>query len=139
MDKQSKNTIKTVLTLLVMVVFGEGVFGWGVFWPFLLILLDWSGVYWLSFVIGVLISVLRGMSAGLPSLFILFIVGGLSFLMSTRKETGWMIVLLGVMCSVVFDIVFGLDWSVWELLAVLVSGILALSRFEKTETIRINY
>lgn len=139
MDKQSKNTTKTVLTLLVMVLLGEGVFGWGLYWPFLLTLLNWGGVYWLAFGVGVLVSVLRGLSVGLPSLFILVIVGGLSLVMSAKKEMGWVMVLLGVLCSVVFDIVFGLGWSVWGVAAVLVSGILALSLFERTETIRINY
>lgn len=139
MDKQSKNTTKTVLTLLIMVLLGEGVLGWGVFWPFLLTLLNWSGVYWLAFVVGVLISVLRGLSIGLPSLFILVVVGGLSLVMSNRKETGWAIVILGVASSIVFDIAFGLSWSLWEILAVLISGLLALSWFERTETLRINY
>jgi hypothetical protein len=139
MDKQSKNTTKTVLTLLIMVLLGEGVLGWGLFWPFLLTLLNWSGVYWLAFVVGILISVLRGLSIGLPSLFILVVVGGLSLLMSARKEIGWAIVLLGVISSVVFDIAFGLNWSFWEVIAVLVTGLLALSWFERTETIRINY
>lgn len=139
MDKQSKNTTKTVLTLLIMVLLGEGVLGWGLYWPFLLTLLNWGGVYWLAFGIGVLVSVLRGLSIGLPSLFILVVVGGLSLVMSTKKEIGWVIVILGVVCSVVFDIVFGLDWSFWEVLAVFGSGILALSWFERTETIRINY
>ena len=139
MDKQSKNTTKTVATLLLMVLLGEGVLGWGVFWPFLLTLLNWSGVYWLAFVVGVLISVLRGLSVGLPSLFILVVVGGLSLVMSARKEMGWAIVILGVVSSIVFDIVFGLNWSLWETLAVLISGLLALSWFERTETLRINY
>jgi len=122
-----------------MVLLGEGVLGWGLFWPFLLTLLNWNGVYWLAFGVGILISVLRGLSIGLPSLFILVVIGGLSIIMSTRKEMGWVMVLLGVVCSVVFDMAFGLSWSLWETLVVLLSGLLALSWFERTETIRINY
>lgn len=139
MDKQSKNTTKTVLTLMIMVLLGEGVLGWGLYWPFLLTLLNWDGVYWLALGVGVLVSVLRGLSVGLPSLFILVVVGGLSLVMSTRKETGWVIVILGVVCSVVFDIVFGLGWSVWEVLGVLIAGLVAMAWFERSETIRINY
>jgi len=139
MDKQSKNTTKTVLTLLMMVLLGEGVFGWGLYWPFLLILLNWGGVYWLAFGVGILVSVLRGLSVGLPSLFILVVVGGLSLVFNAKKEMSWVIILLGMLCSVVFDIVFGLGFSVWEVLAVFVSGLIALSWFERTETIRINY
>lgn len=139
MDKQSKNTTKSVLTLLIMLILGEGVLGWGIYWPFLLTLLNWSGVYWLAFVAGIIISVLRGLSIGLPSLFLMVVVGGLSLVMSTRKEMGLAIVILGVVCNIVFDIVFGFGWSVWETLVVLISGLLALSWFERTETIRINY
>ena len=139
MDKQSKNTTKTILTLLVLVLFGEGVFGWGVYWPFLLTLLNWNEVYWLAFGVGILVSVLRGLSIGLPSLFILVVVGGLSLVMSIKKEIGWAVVLIGVLCSIVFDIVFGLNWGFGEVLAVFVFGVLALSWFEKTETIRISY
>jgi hypothetical protein len=139
MDKQSKNTIKTVLTILLLAVLSEGVLGWGLYWPFLLTLLNWSGVYWLGLGIGVLVSVLRGLSVGLPSLFILVVVGGLSFVLSTKKEMGWAIVIIGMVCNIVFDLVFGLGWSALETIAVFVSGLIALSWFERSETIRINY
>lgn len=139
MDKQSKNTTKTVLALLAMVLLGEGVMGWGLYWPFLLTLLNWGVVYWLALGVGILVSVLRGLSVGLPSLFILVVVGGLSLVMSTRKEVSWVIVLLGVVASVAFDIAFGLNWSFWEVIAVFAIGLLAVSWFERSETIRINY
>lgn len=122
-----------------MVLLGEGVLGWGVFWPFLLMLLNRQGVYWLAFGVGILISVLRGLSVGLPSLFILVVIGGLSFIMSAKKEMGWALVLIAIVCNVVFDMVFGLEFSVWETLAVAVFGLWAVSWFERTETIRINY
>lgn len=136
---QSKNTTKTVVTLFTLVLLGEGVLGWGVFWPFLLMLLNRQGVYWLAFGVGILISVLRGLSVGLPSLFILVVIGGLSFIMSAKKEMGWALVLIAIVCNVVFDMVFGLEFSVWETLAVAVFGLWAVSWFERTETIRINY
>lgn len=139
MQNQSKNTIKTILTLLALVVLGEGVLGWGMFWPFLLVLLNWGGVYWLAFGVGILVSVLRGISIGLPSLFILVVVGGLSLLMSARKEVGWVLIVISVVASVVFDVVFNLGWSVWEAVAVFVAGVIAMSWFERSETIRINY
>jgi hypothetical protein len=113
--------------------------GWGLYWPFLLTLLNWNGVYWLAFGIGILISVLRGLSIGLPSLFILVVIGGLSLVMSAKKEMSWALVIIAVVCSVVFDLVFGLGISVWEIMAVTAAGLLAISWFERTETIRINY
>lgn len=139
MDKQSKNTIKTILIVLLTVVLGEGVLGWGIFWPFLLALLGWNGVYWLALFVGILVSVLRGMSVGLPSLFILAVVGGLSLVLSTRKEMGWVLVVISVLAGVIFDTVFGLGWSVWEVIAIVIFGFLSLSWFERSETIRINY
>ena len=138
-DKQTKNTIKTVSTVLLLIVFGEGVLGWGLYWPFLLTMLDWGGVYWLSLGVGMLVSVLRGLSIGLPSLFILAVVGLLSLVMNAKKEIGWAIVVIGVVSSIVTDVIFGLGWSVWEVLAVVVAGIMAVSWFERSETIRINY
>ena len=139
MDKQSKNTTKTVLAVLAMILLGEGVLGWGLYWPFLLTLLDWNGVYWLAFFAGVLISTLRGLSVGLPSLFILLVVGGLSLIMNAKKEIGWIIVILGTTANIVFDLAFGLGWSTWETIAVILAGLWAVSRFELSETIRIKY
>ena len=139
MDRHSKNTIKTVLTVLLMTVIGEGVLGWGVFWPFLLTLLNWGGVYWLAFAVGILISVFRGLSIGLPSLFLLVVVGGLSLVLSARREIGWVLIAIGVIANVVFDLVFGFGFSLFEMMAVLAAGILAMSWFERSETIRINY
>jgi hypothetical protein len=139
MQGQSKNTIKSVLTVLILAILGEGVLGWGLYWPFLLVLLNWSGVYWLALGVGILISVLRGVSVGLPSLYMLVVVGGLSLVMNARKEIGWVMVVIGVLANVIFDVVFGFDWSIWEVLAVTISGIVAVSWFERSETIRINY
>ncbi|HOX95799.1 MAG TPA: hypothetical protein PLI45_00240 [Candidatus Woesebacteria bacterium] len=139
MINQSKNNIKTIITVLVLVILGEGVLGWGLYWPFLLALLNWRGVYWLAFGVGILISVLRGMSIGLPSLFILVVVGGLSLLLNARKEVSWVLIVIGAVASIVFDMVFGLDWSIWEVIAVLIAGVVAVSWFERSETIRINY
>jgi len=139
MSGQSKNTIKSVLTVLILTILGEGILGWGVYWPFLLMLLNWGGVYWLALGVGILVSVLRGVSVGLPSLFILVVVGGLSLVMNARKEIGWVMVIISVLANVAFDVVFGFSWSIWEVIAVIISGVVAISWFERSETIRINY
>lgn len=138
-NRQSKNTIKIVITVLVMVIFGEGVLGWGIYWPFLLVLLGWEGIYWLALVSGVLISILRGMSVGMPSLFILIVIGGLSFVVNARKEMSWVFVVISVVASVVFDLVFGFEVSVFEIIGVTVSSVLAISWFDRTEAIKIRY
>jgi hypothetical protein len=139
MERQSKNTIKSVLTILALVILGEGVLGLGVYWPFLLTMLGWNGVYWLALAIGVLVSVFRGLSIGLPSLFLVMVVGGLSLVTSARKEIGWLLIILGVLANTVFDLVFGFGWNFWESVFVFLAGILAMSWFERSETIKINY
>ena len=139
MERQSKNTIKSVLTILALVILGEGVLGLGVFWPFLLTMLGWNGVYWLALAIGVLVSVFRGLSIGLPSLFLVAVVGGLSLVTNARKEIGWLLIVLGVLANIVFDLVFSFGWNFWESILVFIAGILAMSWFERSETIKINY
>ena len=139
MERQSKNTIKSVLTILALVVLGEGVLGLGVFWPFLLTMLGWNGVYWLALAIGVLVSVFRGLSIGLPSLFLVAVVGGLSLVTNARKEIGWLLIVLGVLANIVFDLVFSFGCNFWESILVFIAGILAMSWFERSETIKINY
>lgn len=139
MERQSKNTIKSVLTILALVVLGEGVLGLGVYWPFLLTMLGWNGVYWLALAIGVLVSVFRGLSIGLPSLFLVAVVGGLSLVTNARKEIGWLLIVLGVLANIVFDLVFSFGWNFWESILVFIAGILVMSWFERSETIKINY
>lgn len=124
---------------MVVTVIGEGVFGLGLYWPFLLTLLGWSGVYWLALAIGVLVSVFKGLSIGLPSLFMVVVIGGLSLMTSARKESGWLLIVLGVIANTVFDLVFGFGWNIWETILVLGAGVVAMSWFERSETIRINY
>jgi len=138
-DKQSKNTIKALIAVFVSVVIGEGIFGWGLYWPFLLILINWSGVYWWSLFAGILISVLNNISVGLPSLFIVFVIGCLSLFMRARKEMGIVILIISIMANFVFDKVFGLPWSVLESITLIIVSAIAISWFEKGESIRLNY
>lgn len=127
------------MAVIVTLLLGEGVLGWGIYWPFLLVLLDWSGIYWLTVVAGLLISVLRGIPIGLPSLFLLAVIGGLSIITNVRKEMSWVVVVVAVVANLVFDKVFGLSWSMGELVGVVVFSLIAVKWFEKGETIRLNY
>jgi len=138
-DRQSKNTIKIILAVLLSVIFGEGVMGWGIYWPFLLMLLDWKWVYWLAFVVGIFVSVFRGISVGLPSVFLLLVVGLLSILMSSRREIGIVILVVAVIANFLFDKAFGFGSSIWEIIAVIMFGSLGMRWFEKSESIKINY
>lgn len=139
MDKQSKNTIKNILAVVVAVAIGEGVLGWGVYWPFLLVLVGWNGVGWLAVGVGVLLSVLNGIAVGLPSLFLVVVVGGLSLLMPVWKGTGWVLAVLSLTANLVFDLLFGFKWSWLEILPVAGAGLLAVAWFERSDALRINY
>jgi len=139
LDKQSKNITKAVLTVLLLVILGEGVFGLGFYWPFLLILLDWRGIFWYSILIGIIISGLHRISVGLPSLFLIVVTGGLSLFFGSRKETGWVLLIFSLLSNFVFDKVFGFEWSIGEAFSVLAGWVIAVRWFEKSETIKINY
>lgn len=139
MDGQSKNIIKSVTTLFLLVVFGEGVMGWGLFWPFLLIMIGYKGVYWLAFGVGILVSVFHGLLVGLPSLFILVVVGLLSFFLNVKKEIGWVVVVLGVLCGLVFDLVFGLSFGIVEAVMIVIAGVFAVFIFENSDSISLKY
>lgn len=136
---QTRNIIKAVGTVLLSVAVGEGVLGLGLFWPFLLILLDWSGVYWLSLAVGILISSLYRLPIGYPALFMVAVVGGLSLLLGKGKEAGWIILAISLLANAVFDKVFGLGWSLWEAGSIVVVWIVATKWQEGSETIKINY
>lgn len=138
-EKQSKNIIKAVSVVLLSVIIGEGVFGLGLFWPFLLILLDWRGVYWLSVFVGILISGLYHMPIGMPSLFLVVIVGALSFIISSGRESGWIMLIVSLVANLVFDKVFGFSWSLWDPIFVVIAWAVAVRWFESSETIKINY
>jgi hypothetical protein len=138
-DKQSKNITKAVLTVVFSVLIGEGVFGLGFFWPFLLILLDWRGIYWLSFVLGILISAIYHIPVGLPSMYLVIVTGALALVFNSRKETGLIILIVSVVANFVFDKVFGLTWNMFDLLSCVLAWLVAVTWFEKGESIKLNY
>lgn len=138
-DKQSKNIIKAILTVLLAVLIGEGVFGLGFFWPFLLILLDSRWVYWLAFGVGILISMIYRMPIGLPSLFLVTVTGGLSLLFSSRKESSLVLLVVSILANLVFNMAFGLSWNLLELFSVVLAWLVAEAWFERGESIKINY
>lgn len=138
-DKQSKNIIKATLTVLISVIIGEGVFGLGFFWPFLLLLLDSRWVFWLALAVGILISVIYRLPVGLPSLFLVVVTGGLSLLFNSRKETGLILLCVSVLANFVFDKAFGLPWNWLEFFSVVLAWFVAEAWFERGESIKINY
>ncbi len=139
LDRQSKNSIKAISAVLFCVLVGEGVLGIGIFWPFLLILLDWSWIYWFSFGVGLLIASIYHLPVGLPALFLVLVTGGLSFVFNSRKETGWVMLVISLLANLVFDKVFGLPWTWWDFFSIFLAWLVAVRWFEKSETIKLNY
>lgn len=135
----SKNITKVALSVVACVLVGEGVLGLGFFWPFILILLDWRGVYWLALGVGVLMSVIYRMPIGLPSLFLVVVSAGLSLVFNSRKETGLVILIVSIVVNFVFDKVFGLTWNIFDLVSVILAWLVAVTWFERGESIKINY
>ncbi|KKT72186.1 MAG: hypothetical protein UW68_C0045G0007 [Candidatus Collierbacteria bacterium GW2011_GWB1_44_6] len=89
--------------------------------------------------IGILISVIYRLPVGLPSLFLVVVIGGLSLVFGSRKETGVVILIVSLLANFVFDKVFGLSWTLFDLLSTVVAWAIAVNWFEKGESIKLNY
>lgn len=118
---------------------GEGVFGLGIYWPIFLLLVDWDYIYWFGLVCGIFISLLTDIRLGLPSLFLVVVFGLVSLLVGVKRSSQWALVILGVFLNFVFDKLFGLNWSLGEMLLVLGIGFLIVRDLDKQETIKINF
>lgn len=138
-DMQTKNIIKLITLAVLALFFGEGVFGLGLYWPFLLLLIDWKGIYWLAFGFGILLSLVVGIEVGFSSLFLVLVLGVISFFVGVKRSSQWLLILLGVVLNLIFDKLFGLSWNFGEMLLVLGVGFWVVRGLDKQETIRINY
>lgn len=133
-----KNIIKVIALALLAVLVGEGVLGWGLYWPLLILLLDWEGVYWVAFLVGILISVLNGSSVGPASLGLVSFIGVFSLIFGSRMDFKGLMMILAIGANFVFDRVFGLPWSFWEMIAVIGVSLVVFNWGERHEQIRIN-
>lgn len=79
------------------------------------------------------------MSMGTPSLFLAVVIGGLSFLFSSGKESGWVMLIISLVANLVFDKAFGFGWSIWDPISVLIAWTVAVRWFERSESIKLNY
>ena len=138
-ESQVKNTIKVLLGAIAAAAIGEGVLGWGLYWPFLFILFEWEGVYWFALLIGILISVFNGVAVGLPSLFLVVVIGVLSLFFDGRRDLILVMVILSVVANFVFDRLFGLGWNLWEGIAVLLTSLFVFNLDSRAESIHIKY
>lgn len=79
----NKTIIYKLLGVAGLLLIGEGVFDWPLYWLGLWFLLDWEYVYWLAFGLGFLLTGVTGMAIGWSNL---MLVAGV-WLMSWLK--GW--------------------------------------------------
>lgn len=118
--------------------FGQGVFGFGLFWPTLLVLEIGPWVYWVGMVTGLFLGTYYSMNTGLMSLYILVVL----FLWQTvfggeRLKPLWLSV-VSVTANLVFDLVFGFGLSIVDTLFVLFVSLLLARSMDGTRTIKVN-
>ncbi len=139
LENQVKNNIKLVLTALILTVIGEGVFGLGLYWPVLVLMLDWDRVYWLAFVIGIFVSVFAGIPVGFPSLLLVVITGIFSLVLDGRRTHPAIVVISILVANIIFDKLLGFNSGLIEVIVVGVTSVLLLGWGEKNESIHIRY
>lgn len=139
LENQVKNTIKLVIAAIAVTILGEGVFGLGLYWPFLILLIDWSGIFWLVFGIGILISVLSGLAIGVPSLLLVVFFGIFSMVFGGRRDISLLIIIILVGANFLFDKLLGLNYDLLELVIASVFYFFVLGWGEKNESIHIKY
>jgi len=115
---QSKDTTEKIILSLVLLFLGEGLFGFGLYWPVLLSLgLSSKNSYWYGLVFGVLVSAVTKTSLGWASL---IIVLALFIFDRVREKIRANIILVFIIVCVlnlVTDKILGQSWGIFELLA----------------------
>lgn len=135
---QTKNTIKQLGLLFLLLFVAEGVFGFGLYWPVLISMKDKRWVFWLAFGCGLFLSLIYTQSAGLMSLFLVGVMAIISFVATGSGGSKWILV-VAVAVNIVFDLVFGLSWNIWESLAIVLVSLLTQNEREAQESIKLNY
>lgn len=110
-----KDTIGKVGLCFGLLLLGEGLFGFGLFWPVLLALIVATRqTYYWGFLLGLLLSVMSATPLGLASL---IITGGLFIFERCRyfwRDNVWLTGLAAVMFGLAGDKILGLSWSLFE-------------------------
>lgn len=135
---QTKNNIKNLFFFFLALFIGEAVFGFGLFWPLLLVLNIGGWVYWLGFFAGLFLSIFYGQVLGPMSLFIvLFLVVTYFLFNSGRFKPVW-VVLVSLIVNIIFDYLFGFGFGFGEQILVFVVSSLVARGADGDHTIRIN-
>lgn len=126
----NKNIIYKMVGVVILLLIGEGVFGWAVYWPVLWFLLEWKYVYWLVFALGFLLTGLTGLVIGWSSLVLIVGVWILSLLKGFLGKDTWMDVLVVTGVAWVFSLVTGLQFSLVE--AVVIASIMVFAKMRNS-------
>ncbi|MFZ2201779.1 MAG: hypothetical protein WAV56_00085 [Microgenomates group bacterium] len=115
---QTKNSIGKVVLSLGLLLLGEGLFGFGLFWPvmFSLVLVS-KRTYWLGFFLGVILAVMTGTALGLASLVIICGLFVFERWRGVLRDNIWLTGLAAVLLGLVSDRILGLSWGWVEGLA----------------------
>jgi hypothetical protein len=136
---QTKNIIKQIVLFFISLVLLEGIFGISLFWPFLLLMKDRKWAFWLAFGSGLFLSSIYNQKIGLMSLFLVVVMTLLHLFMNNSRGFNKWVMVVSVVVVSVFDLVFGLPLTIWEIAIVALVSAWAGNTFESSETIKLNY
>lgn len=115
-----KDIIGKVGLCFLLLLLGEGLFGFGLFWPVLLALvIRTRQTYYWGFLLGLVLSLMTATSLGLASL---VISGGLFIFERWRgvlRDNIWLMGLVAATFGFAGDKILGLPWSLFEGVTVL--------------------
>jgi hypothetical protein len=110
-----KDIIYKLTGVVVLLLIGEGVFGWAIYWPALWFLLGWRYVYFLALALGFLLSGLTGVGWGVASLALVLGTGLLSWFREfLGGSESWFDVLAVVLVAFLANLVMSLPFSLFE-------------------------
>ncbi len=136
---QDKNITKAIAITFILTLLGEGLFAFGWYWPALILFSDREEIFWMALVLGLVVGSIHGLPIGVPSLFLLIVCGLVSLFPDIKKIGGMVQVVLVVVANIVFDKVFNINWSVFELISVVLVFVMFLKWFESQDSIRLRY
>lgn len=135
---QKKNTIKTILFFLLALILGEGVMGYGLFWPFLFAL-DLDGfVYYIGLFVGVFFSIYYSQVLGLMSLYILVVLFLWRTFFESDKVGVFWLVCYSVFVNLIFDFLFGFGFSFFEQVLLVAVCFFVGNEVDRKKTIRVS-
>ena len=85
----NKTIIYKLVGVVLLLLIGEGIFGWPLYWLGLWLLLDWKYVYWFALGLGLLLTGVTGSEIGWTSLMLVVGVWLMSFIKRFVGKDRW--------------------------------------------------